>query len=134
MGEEDKTLASGPHTAPTVRDEATVAVPPHEFLTGTRYELGERLGEGRMGEIVSCKDAELGREVAAKKLRALEQRGPRLTDHTHHAGRTEAEVMARFLRETRVQAQLEHPGIVPVYDMLEDEDGRPFFTMQKSRA
>src|SRR5262249_17778837 len=40
----------------------------------------------------------------------------------------------RFLHEARVQGQLEHPSIVPVYDLDLDEQGRPFFTMKRVRG
>ncbi|HRI65209.1 MAG TPA: serine/threonine-protein kinase [Polyangium sp.] len=41
---------------------------------------------------------------------------------------------ARFLREARVQGQLEHPSIVPVYDLDLDSEGRPYFTMKRVRG
>src|SRR5438093_433373 len=40
------------------------------------------------------------------------------------------EVRARFLREARIQGQLEHPSVVPVYDMGVDPSGREYFTMK----
>ena len=40
----------------------------------------------------------------------------------------------RFEREARVQAQLEHPSVVPVYDLGEMADGQAFFTMKRVRG
>lgn len=85
-----------------------------------RYELLTSLGEGGMGKISLCKDRAIGREVAMK------------TVHPDYA--THAEMRARFVREARVQARLEHPAIVPVYDFGVDRDGSAFFTMKRVRG
>src|SRR5690606_2948073 len=39
--------------------------------------------------------------------------------------------MQRFLREARIQGQLEHPSIVPIHELGRDLDGRPYFVMKK---
>jgi eukaryotic-like serine/threonine-protein kinase len=84
-----------------------------------RYIFGEPLGEGGMGEVRLCHDEIVGRDVALKRMR----RG--------FASR--ADLRARFLREARVQARIEHPSIVPVYD-LDVAAGTPFFTMKRVRG
>jgi serine/threonine-protein kinase len=81
-----------------------------------RYQFGERLGEGGMGEVLLAHDEHIGREVAVKRIRALEPT---------------AEELSRFLREARVQGRLEHPAVVPVHDLAIDRDGRPFFVMKR---
>jgi eukaryotic-like serine/threonine-protein kinase len=81
-----------------------------------RYRFGDRLGEGGMGEVVLAHDEHIGREVAVKRIRAL--------DPT-------AEDLSRFLREARIQGRLEHPAVVPVHDLAIDRDGRPFFVMKR---
>ncbi|MEO7329837.1 MAG: hypothetical protein ABI193_14765, partial [Minicystis sp.] len=68
-----------------------------------RYEAAGILGEGGMGVVNLCKDARIGRQVAMKVL--LKEA----------AARPDARM--RFEREARVQGQLEHPSIVPVYDI-----------------
>src|ERR1700749_3499757 len=73
-----------------------------------------------MGEVLLCRDARVGREVAMKVIAAKYQADP-------HA-------RARFVREVRVQGQLEHPGIVPVYDLGVDARGADFFTMKCLRG
>jgi serine/threonine-protein kinase len=80
------------------------------------YDLGATLGVGGMGEVVLARDAKIGREVALKRMRAVEP-----TD----------EALARFLREARIQARLDHPAIVPVHELGSDADGRPYFTMKR---
>jgi eukaryotic-like serine/threonine-protein kinase len=81
-----------------------------------RYELGPTIGEGGMGEIRECRDLVLDRSVALKSVR-----------RDRHA----LELEARFVREACVQAQLEHPCIVPVYEVGRGDDGVSFFTMRR---
>jgi serine/threonine-protein kinase len=84
-----------------------------------RYVALETLGEGGMGEVQLCHDELLGRDVARKQMRRAIARHP--------------DLQARFLREARVQARLEHPSVVPVYD-LDVASGVPFFTMKRVRG
>jgi serine/threonine-protein kinase len=85
-----------------------------------RYETRRQLGVGSMGEVNLCRDTRVGRDVAMKVL---------LPNH-----RGDAVLRARFLRECRIQGQLEHPSIVPVYDLGVDESGGTFFTMKCLRG
>ncbi len=84
-----------------------------------RYERGAVIGAGGMGEVRLHMDRRIGRRVAKKTL---------------HATLDSGTARQRFVREARVQGQLEHPAIVPVYDMDLDEDGRVFFTMKRVRG
>jgi serine/threonine-protein kinase len=88
-------------------------------LQGERYDLGEVIGVGGMGEVRACHDAYLAREVAMKLVRS---------------DRDPSQLEARFFAEARVQGGLEHPGIVPVYDVGRDADGRAYFTMKRVRG
>src|SRR5579871_4944726 len=81
-----------------------------------RYIEREQLGLGSMGEGFLCKDIRIGRDAAKKVL---------LPNHRH-----DPTLQARFLRECRIQGQLEHPSIVPVYDLGSEEDGATYFTMK----
>ena len=83
---------------------------------GARYRSGELLGQGGMGEVVLAHDEHIGREVAIKRIRAE---------------RLGSEAVARFLREARIQARLEHPTVVPVHDLGSDAEGRPYFVMKR---
>lgn len=85
-----------------------------------RYKVRDRLGEGGMGEVHLCRDRRVGRDVAMKVIRADQ--------------REREEVRARFLREARVQGQLEHPSIVPVYDLGIGDGGASYFTMKRVRG
>jgi eukaryotic-like serine/threonine-protein kinase len=84
-------------------------------LSGTRYELVEKLGEGGMGGVYRVADTALDRQVALKVIRVVDSTG---------------EFAARLLREAKIIAQLEHPGIVPVHDVGTLPDGRVFYTMK----
>ena len=87
-----------------------------EAPVAERYSLGPTLGEGGVGRVVDALDTAIGRRVALKVLRptAAEDRV-----------RT-----ARFLREGRVTARLEHPSVIPVYDVGSLVDGSSFYSMR----
>jgi serine/threonine-protein kinase len=117
--------------APTMRDEhrhatgggAKVQVdasPIDGGVSPVRYQMGDLLGEGGMGEVRRCRDLRIGRDVAMKTVREIAAD----RDFVHD----------RFLREARVQGQLEHPCIVPVYDLGAREDGTTYFTMKRIRG
>ncbi len=89
-------------------------------LLDARYQLGRVLGEGGMGEVRLVRDTRIGREVAAKLIRRV------------HLGRPDLRL--RFEREAKIQGQLEHPAIVPVYDFGVSPAGVPFFTMKRVRG
>ena len=89
-------------------------------LTGTRYRLEGRLGEGGMGEVFLVRDTTLDREAALKVVRAGE-------------GST-SNLATRLGIEARLLARLEHPGIVPVHDAGVLPDGRAFYVMKYVRG
>ncbi len=104
---------------------ATVAafqdLPPSDTF-GARYSRRSLLGSGGAGEVHLYADEWIGREVALKALREVGDEGGA------------PEVAERFFREARLQGQLEHPAVVPVYDLGVSPDGRPFFTMKRIRG
>jgi eukaryotic-like serine/threonine-protein kinase len=83
---------------------------------GARYSIRRVLGEGGMGVVRLCHDDRIGRDVAVKVIRGV------------HG--SQSDLRMRFVREARVQGQLEHPSIVPVYDLGVDADGQVYFTMK----
>jgi serine/threonine-protein kinase len=81
-----------------------------------RYQLAEEVGRGGMGAVHRGHDCRLGRDLAVKVLL--------------RAYRGNAAVASRFNREAQLCARLQHPGVVPLYELGELPDGRPFFTMR----
>jgi serine/threonine-protein kinase len=81
-----------------------------------RYQLVGLIGRGGVGAVFRCRDRELGRDLALKVL---------LEEH-----RERPERVARFVREAQVSSQLQHPGIVPVYEVGQLAGGLPYFTMK----
>jgi serine/threonine-protein kinase len=79
-----------------------------------RYVVSDELGRGGMGIVTLARDQILQRDVAVKEL----------LDPSDEKGRR------RLLLEAQVTGLLDHPSIVPVYDLRCDEDGDPFYTMR----
>jgi serine/threonine-protein kinase len=80
------------------------------------YRVLRLLGHGGMGEVYVADDADLRRQVAVKRLRP--------------SGAGHADGRRRFLREAEITGGLEHPGVVPVYGLTRDADGRPSYAMR----
>ena len=86
-------------------------------LSGTPYEIVEAIGRGGMGTVYLARDRDLEREVALKVVSL-----------------PEGDSAERLLREARILARLEHPGIVPVHDVGTLPDGRVFYAMKRVRG
>ena len=69
-----------------------------------------------MGAVIKGHDAELNRDLAIKVL---------LERH-----RDDADLVRRFVEEAQIGGQLQHPGIVPIYELGVLADRRPFFAMK----
>ncbi len=110
----DSSLASHSNGRPTLPEEKECDVVPVE-ATG-RYELKDEIARGGMGVIVHSRDKELQRDLAIKFLMRSKADQPGAS--------------LRFVEEAQIAGQLQHPGIVPIYDVGELEDGRPFFSMK----
>jgi PAS domain S-box-containing protein len=85
---------------------------PHE-----RYARLRLHATGGIGRVWLAHDGDLGRDVALKELR------PERAE--------QAALWTRFLQEARITGQLEHPGVVPVYELARRrDDQQPFYTMR----
>ncbi len=82
----------------------------------TRLQLFGEIARGGMGAILRGRDVDLGRELAVKVLLESNQGHP--------------EVVRRFIEEAQIGGQLQHPGIVPVYELGAFADRRPYFAMK----
>ena len=83
---------------------------------GSRYQLFGEIARGGMGAVLKGRDPDLGRDLAFKVL---------LEGHHH-----KPELVRRFVEEAQIGGQLQHPGIVPVYELGAFPDLRPYFTMK----
>lgn len=86
---------------------------------GGRYRLLSRLGHGGMGTVWRARDEVVDREVAVKE--------PRLPEHLTETERQTAYL--RMQREARAAARIDHPCVVTVFDVVEEE-GRPWVVME----
>ena len=87
---------------------------------GSRFRIVRPHARGGLGEVYVARDEELRREVALKQIQDRYARDPNSR--------------ARFLAEAEITGKLEHPGVVPVYGLGQDPDGRPFYAMRFVRG
>jgi serine/threonine-protein kinase len=86
-----------------------------------RYTLTRLHAKGGLGQVWLARDRNLGRDVALKEMQA--------------ATAQNRQAWVRFVEEARITGQLEHPGIVPVYELARRSDNAPpFYTMRFIRG
>ena len=83
---------------------------------GGVYRVVGEVARGGMGMVLRAHDADLGRDVAIKVL--------------HPELARQSESVQRFVEEAQIGGQLQHPGVVPVYELGLTSDERPYFTMK----
>jgi serine/threonine protein kinase len=88
--------------------------------SGFRFRILRPHAEGGLGRVYLARDEELRREVALKQIQDR---------HAH-----DPTSRARFLMEAELTGKLEHPGVVPVYGLGCDADGRPYYAMRFIRG
>ncbi len=87
----------------------------------SRYTLTQVYGEGGLGQVWLATDPALKREIALKRIRPGKD------------GSRDAQL--RLIKEAQITGQLEHPNIIPVYELEHaDNKGRPFYTMKFLRG
>ena len=117
--DEDSQPSTRAWTGTDEGDSATIESRTTETSTGG-YRIIRPHASGGLGEVFVALDEVLHREVALKQIR----RG--LAD--------DPQSRARFLVEAEVTGSLEHPGVVPVYALGSDGEGRPYYTMRFIRG
>ena len=102
------------HPDPIVRPTADAFADSKNRLP--RLQMFGEIARGGMGAVLKGRDADLGRELAVKVL---------LESH-----KDKPEMVRRFVEEAQIAGQLQHPGIVPVYELGALGDQRPYFAMK----
>src|ERR1044072_1237875 len=92
-----------------------VDIPDRDWQFG-KYQILEEIGRGGMGVIYRARQQYSRRIVAVKRL---------LSYHSDSK-----QTLTRFQREAEVAASLDHPNILPIYDIGQDDQGLPFFSMK----
>lgn len=85
-----------------------------------RYEVLGEIARGGVGVVLRGRDRDLGRDVALKMLR---------TDHM-----TNGAMLQRFVEEAQIAGQLQHPGVLPVFELGLSDRRRPYFAMKLVRG
>jgi serine/threonine-protein kinase len=116
----DRTTAYAPAWVPGDSQASEIPSTPDSDSRLSRFQVLRPHARGGLGEVHVAWDKELGREVALKEIRVEYARNPK--------------ARARFVREAEVNANLEHPGIVPVYALGTHPDGRPYYAMRFVRG
>jgi PAS domain S-box-containing protein len=107
-----RSLAGGP-----LPEESQLVTIDHVPAEPERYCRLRLHATGGIGRVWLAHESDLGRDVALKELRPERAQ--------------QAAYGARFLQEARITGQLEHPGIVPVYELVRGREGQqPFYTMR----
>jgi serine/threonine protein kinase len=86
------------------------------FSQSERYLILEEIRSGGMGQVFRAFDRTCGRLVALKRIRKELAQEP--------------QIRRRFLAEVELTADLEHPGVIPIYDQSVDSEGREFYVMR----
>jgi len=103
--------------APTLLGPTAPPAPAEGAPRLGRFVAGAELGRGGMGRVIEARDPALLRRVAVKQLLDSSSVAP--------------ERLARFVAEAQITAQLDHPNIVPVYEMGATADGELFIVMKR---
>ncbi len=98
--------------------------------TPGRYTSVSEYARGGMGRVLLVYDEHIGREVAMKELLPFAAQEDETLTPRHQA----LTVVSRFLQEARLTGQLEHPAIIPVYELGRHEDGSMYYTMKLVRG
>ncbi len=111
-------VTSGDDKTPVIRVGGDRRAPGDELeeLIASRYRIDGEIARGGIGVVYKAKDVDLGRDVALKVLHG------RFTKHI--------DILQRFVEEAQIGGQLQHPGIVPVYEIGLCQDQRPFIAMK----
>src|SRR5580704_11622652 len=107
---------------PAPEDESASPAPATPSpLWGGRIQPSDEVGRGAVGSVLRGMDTKLRRELAIKVTSRSREELP-------------TPLVARFVEEAQITAQLEHANVIPVHDLGLDPEGRPYFTMKLVRG
>ena len=112
-----KSIAGSPPRESLVIKPQTLSTAENYNPSSDEYELLTKLGEGGMGVVYHARQTSINRDVAVKMLKAKMSR--------------DEEQRQKFLAEAVVTGDLDHPNIVPIYDVARNDDGALFYAMKK---
>jgi eukaryotic-like serine/threonine-protein kinase len=135
LSDPDQTRVTSLQDQMAAGGDAADAVPAVKEHHG-RYRLLKEFAAGGMGKILLVQDGHIGREIALKQLLPdrLGAATPRTRTGPPTADMLTVPIIARFVQEARVTGQLEHPAIVPVYELGYRADGSLYYTMKFVRG
>ena len=120
-GVDDSTLRNSIAALPPAAGYVLVETLVRPTAQRSRYQLTRLHAEGGLGKVWLARDSDLNRDVALKEIQPSQVSQP--------------EAWRRFVQEAQVTGQLEHPNIVPVYELSRrPEDDQPFYTMRFVRG
>ncbi|MCC6489047.1 MAG: serine/threonine protein kinase, partial [Candidatus Hydrogenedentes bacterium] len=113
---------------------STESLPTVEEAPG-RYTHPSEYARGGVGRVLLVHDQHLGRDIALKELLPNVQfEGSTVKAGEQTPIQASLSLMTRFLQEARITGQLEHPSIVPVYELGRRKDGTIYYTMKLVRG
>lgn len=122
--------SKSPATESKAPSRTTISLRPREVNFGGRepletcdYEIGQILGEGGMGSVYRSRQGGIDRDVAVKMIKV---RSP--------SGVIRSDLVAKFLSEAVMTGALEHPNVIPIYDLGLTSRGEPFYAMKEVRG
>lgn len=113
---ETKTFIQDPYATIYTSSSITQTPKTTHSTSRERFQNEQKHKEGGLGVVYRAEDIELKRTVALKQIKPARDHDP--------------DKRARFIREAEITGGLEHPGIVPIYSLGADEEGRPFYAMR----
>ena len=133
-GSEPRAGSENPTVQPK-EDTRTLRITTGKFLpnfgvSAERYDVRKEHARGGMGRVLLVRDRAIGRDIAMKELLPGVGSGYSIPAGVSESGG----IVERFLREAKITGQLEHPNIVPVYEIGKHDDGSVYYTMRFIRG
>ncbi|MBK9973571.1 MAG: protein kinase [Planctomycetes bacterium] len=135
-GSTEGTKSEQPTLPPQDQKTRTMRLTTSKFMANfgvsqDRYDVRKEHARGGMGRVLLVRDKAIGRDIAMKEL--LPGVGSGASIPAGASGESGG-IVERFLREAKITGQLEHPNIIPVYEIGQHQDGSVYYTMRFIRG